>query len=332
MNSPNQQTTVPTESPDEPNQRFERIARLFWASLLMAPLPLVLYPIHSSLLRVPSLPVYVFGVLIWSITLLAFFTLVFRRWDRVSRLASTVSGRVLLGAGFASYFFGFFCWSIELATIGWTLHAAAWLATHSGVKDSHGWNLLIHWPALCMLLQTPEIFEEKLRWLYQEQLALVTSTCFDFFSIPFRREHSHFELARCSFSVDDIMVNSPHMAWMLFTCCVIVSWLRRPVVLIPAYLAVAMVWTFGMHLTQLILFGLAQHWYHVDLSTGWPSVLLLASTLLAAIGLIFSSDRCLQILFMPLPVDDSSQDSVNPINRVWNRWLLPLAVDYAGDA
>ena len=49
-------------------------------------------------------------------------------------------------------------------------------------------------------------------------------------------------------------------------------------------------------------------------------------TLLLAVGLFLSSDRLLQILFVPVPLEGSSRGPLNPINRGWNWLLLPLAV------
>lgn len=87
-----------------------------------------------------------------------------------------------------------------------------------------------------------------------------------------------------------------------------------------------------MHLVQLCTIGFVRHAYDIDCGTGWLFVFLNMTTLLAAIGLVLSTDRCLRILFMPVPLEDSSNESLNPISRVWNRMLLPLATDKYGKA
>ncbi len=121
--------------------------------------------------------------------------------------------------------------------------------------------------------------------------------------IPFRRDHSQFEFARFVLSVDDILKSSPFIGWMLFVSCLAFSWLYRPIVLLPAYLSAAMFWAFGMHLVQLCTIGFLRHSYDFDLGEGWLFVLLNMTTVIAAIGLVLSTDRCLRILFMPVPME-----------------------------
>jgi len=253
--------------------------------------------------------------------------MVLLRWNKVTRFPDTRTSQILFVAVIACYLFSIATWSIRIATLGWTLLAGAWLATYLGSNDSNRWKLFSHWPALCILLQLPEFVETKLVLAYRQLLFMIAATCFDALRIPFRSDNLTFEFAKTVLSMDEVLVNSPSIAWMLFVSCLIVAWLRRPIVLLPAYLSVALFWTLGTHLVQLTVLGIASQWYQLDFSTGWLSLLLTLATLVMAAVSLFSSDRFLQMLFMPFPLDDSSRGPLNPINRAWNWLLLPLAVD-----
>ncbi len=183
-----------------------------------------------------------------------------------------------------------------------------------------------------MLLQFPDFVATRLNQAYQQVLSQTVACCLDWVSIPFRRDDSQFEFARFALSVDDILIDSPFIRCMLFVSCLILSWLLRPIVLLPAYLGAAILWAFGMHLMQLSTIGFIRHVYDFDIGTSWLIVLLNMTTLLAAIGLMLSTDRCLRILFMPVPMEASSSETLNPISGVWNRMLLPLATDKYGKA
>ena len=303
----------------------ERYAQVIWMLGLVSPVPVVFYPLLIDLQRIQSVPVYIFGILIWCIALLVFVAMVLSRWDKFMRFPDTRTSQILFVAGIACYLFSIATWSIGIATLGWTLHAGAWLATHSGLNYSNRWKLLAHWPAACVLLHFPEIVETKLALAYQQLLFRVTAACLDALRIPFRSDDLTFEFARTTLFVDEVLVNVLSLTWMLFVSCLIVAWLRRPIVLLPVYLSVALFWTLGIHLVQLTVLGIARQQYQLDFSTGWLSIMLTATTLVMAVVSLISSDRCLQILFMPVPLDDSSRGPLNPINRGWNWLLLPLA-------
>ena len=309
-------------------QKFERLAQAMWAIVLVAPFPIVLTPIVTDLARIESLQIYVFNILIWCSAFSAYFVIVFSRWNKFSYFPTAWTSRLLLGAGLVCYAGSIFAQSIEVATLGWVLQAAAWLGTHSGAKDNNAWKLLIHLPALCVLLRIPEFVAGRMELAYQHLLSSTTASLFEFSGIPFRRDDANFEFARSAFTTDGLLANSSYIGWMLFVCCLIVAWLRRPTVLLPAYLGVALFWVFGMHLLQMLILGFTHQAGALDLSSGWQASLLSASTLVAAVALLLSSDRCLRILFMPVPQEASSRGPMNPIIGTWNKFLLPLAANY----
>ncbi len=311
--------TANTRSPG-----FGLLAQLTWGIGLLAPLPLVLYPIYSDLLRIQSMPVVVFAIAIWCLAIFTSLTIVFRRWNKVARFPSTRAFQILLILGFGCCCLGFAFGSIKLAIFGWVLQATAWLATHAEGKVIGNWML----PATFWTVsQVHAFWEAKLDTVYQQLLSAGVSSCFDILKIPFHSASSVFELAGWAFSVNEVLVNTPSVSWVLFACCIMVFWLRRPSVLLPAYMGIALFWMFAMHLSQLLTIGVAHHLYQKDLTAGWPFVLLAASTLLATIGLVLSSDRCLRVIFMPVPMEESVRGPSNPIHRVWNQLLLPLAVN-----
>ena len=323
INSVLQESSAP--APDS-KLKCERLLQVVWIAGLVGPLPLVLSPIGADLQRIQSWPVYVFGSLIWCAALLAFAAMVFSRWNRVTCFPGSWASRILFVAGILSYSLSVITGSLWIAIAGWTFHAGAWLATHAGSKDNEYGKLLIHWPALCMLLQLPSLLETKLVLAYMQLLSVVTASFFDVTGIPFRNDNHTFEFTQTTLSIDEVLVNSQTIAWMLFVSCTLVAWLRRPLVLLPMYLVVALFWTLGAQLVQLVVIGLACERYQLEFAAGWLSILLTAMTLLLAVGLFLSSDRLLQILFMPLPLEGSSRGPLNPINRGWNWLLLPLAV------
>ncbi len=313
-------------------QKIQIAAQVFWIIALIGPVPFVLAPILTRLSRFESLPVYVFCLSEWAAAFLIFGSVVRSRWNRRWCLPQTRTSQILATAGIICQVMALYLSSCPTAVLGWVLFSGAWLSTHAGESHRGRWKLLSHWPALCMLLQFPNFAAMKLDQAYQQVLTRSFACCLDTIGIPFRRDHSQFEFARFALSVDEVLVDLPSIGWMLFVSCLIFSWLFRPIVLLPAYLGAATLWAFGMHLVQLCAIGFMRHLYDLDVATGWLFVLLNVTTLLAAIGLVLSTDRCLQILFMPVPLEGSSNESLNPISRVWNRMLLPLATDKYGKA
>ena len=307
--------------------KLGRFAQVFWMAALVGPLPLVLSPILADLQRMQSWPVCAFSSLIWCVAVSAFIAMVYSRWNKVACFPVTFASRIFFVGGIACYLFSIAFGSVWVAIMGWTLHCAAWLATHSGSKDNDYGKLLIHWPAVCVLLQLPSFLEIKLVLAHKQLLSVLTASCLDVLGIPFRNDNLSFEFTQTTLTVNEVLVNSQPIAWFLFTSCIIIAWLRRPFVLLPAYLTVMLFWTLGTQLVQLAVIGFAQERYQLDFSTGWLSVLLNATTLVMAVGLFLSSDRLLRILFMPVLLDESSRGPLNPICRGWNWLLLPLVVN-----
>ncbi len=307
--------------------KFERIAQMLWIAGLVGPLALVASPILADLQRIHSLPVFVFEILVWFIAAIAWGVLVLSRWNKVTRFPDSLLCLLLFAGGIACYFSSVLASSVSIAIAGWTLLCGAWLATHAGSKDNDHRRLLSYWPALCMFLRVPDFLETKIVLAYAQLLDVVVGSCFDVLRIPFRNDSLAFEFAQSTLSIDETLVNAPSIVWMMFMSCTIVAWLRRPLALMPAYLSVAIFWTFGMHLIQLAAIAFARQRFALDFSTGWLSVALTATTLIMAVGLYLSSDRLIRILFMPVPLEDSPRGPLNPITSVWNRLLLPLAAE-----
>ncbi|MCC6508692.1 MAG: hypothetical protein IT423_06275 [Pirellulaceae bacterium] len=325
-------------APQASKSKKERLAQGLWILVLVGPLPLVFYPFLENGTHVSSLAVRTFGIVLWCVALFAFVALVRSRWDKVTRHPETWTSWIMLASGMVCYFLSILstfsilsvpAWAISIATLGWLLLAAAWLATHTGLRESGSAKMFIYWPALCMLQQLPEFLETRFLLAYKQLLFTVTAGCFDALSIPFHSDHLSFQFAKASLAIDEVLSNSHMIAWMLFVSCLIVAWLRRPLVLLPAYLCIALFWTFGMHWMQLLVLGVARQQDQLAFSNSGLSILLMAVTLVLAVALLFSSDRCLRILFMPVELEDSWQGQLNPINRLWNRllgtWTCPRA-------
>lgn len=326
MNSANKRHE-PAVSLADSRQQSRIGAQVFWVIALIGPFPFVLAPILAGLSRIESLSVYVVSLCAWAAALLVYVSVVRARWNRIWLFPRTRTSQILAIAGIVCQVCALCLSSLPTAILGWVLWSGAWLSTHTGEKYDGPWKLLSHWPALCMLLQVPFFAATKIEQAYRQNLSQTVTYCLDLLGVPFRREQLQFEFATFVLSVDDVLLNSPFIAWLLLVCCLAFSWLRRPMILLPAYLGAAIFWAFGMHLVQLCTIAFMRHAYAIDVGTGWLFVLLNVTTLLAAVGLILSTDRCLRVLFMPVPLEDASNDSLNPLSRAWNRMLLPLATD-----
>ena len=182
--------------------KLERRAQVVWGAALVGPLPLVLSPILADLQRIQNWPVFVFSNLIWCVALLTFVAMVFYRWNRVTSFPETWASRIFFVGGIACYLLSVLAGSVWIAIVGWTLHTGAWLATHAGSKDNEYGKLLIHWPALCMLLQLPSLLETKLVLAYMQLLSVVTASFFDVTGIPFRNDNHTFEFTQTTLSID----------------------------------------------------------------------------------------------------------------------------------
>jgi hypothetical protein len=308
---------------------FERATRVLWAVPLVVPLPIVLSAIHTSLLQIPNWPAYAFSNSVWCVAAIAFVAMVFSRWDRVERLPDTLPSRLLFIAGIVCLAVSVCVYSPSLATAGWVLYSGAWLATHGDEREASQGNsygrLLGHWPALCVLTQFPAVVQSQVAKIYYDLLARVVGVVFDALRIPFHAHDHTFEFSQSTFSIVDSLVAAPTMVWTMFVYCMIIAWLRRPVVLLPAYMGLATLWTFGMHALQFIVIATVRQRFELDFTVGWLSIALSVSTLAIAFGLFLSSDRLMQILFMPVPLEETHRGPLNPIIRAWNSIMLPMA-------
>lgn len=176
----------------------------------------------------------------------------------------------------------------------------------------------------CLLVFIPTPLTSVFQAPYERLLSTTVAYCFDQFGIPFHRDGSAFSFASFELSVSNFLAQFGFFSALLVTCSLALTWVNRPAILAPVYTAATLVGSFGVHLIQLCLIGLTQQVWHIDFASGWLSIQLMIATLPVAILFAFSSDRFIQVVFMPIPLELSFQTQSNPLIHAWNSLLQSL--------
>lgn len=282
---------------------------VFWSILALTTAPInILYFVQLW----PIAHYQFFPVLILAVGLLFV-----SRWDRQLLLPSTWLAWGLISGSLAFSLTAAFYWSPWLGCVGLVCLLGAFLHTQNGIP-SNKWGLLHLWPACCLLLRLPLNLDFQLTGWLQTSTASVSSHLLDRIGLPHRLAGNVFTLSKGTLFVEAACSGVQSLFSVLFCALLLVAWNRRSPVLIPLYIAAAVLWAGIMNIVRVVTIAVAQEWWEMDLAHGWRHETLGYLCLGVAVLLLLSTDRGLRVLFYPVPYELDGNRR-NPVSGLWNR-------------
>ncbi|WP_182864972.1 exosortase U [Stieleria mannarensis] len=303
------------------SERSQTIASaVFWGSAFVAPMPGG--AVYLSWLSEHDQYGYIFPLLISVVALVLF------RWDYRLRLPTSWLSNGLVVGGLALTLFSTYRTSPWLTAVGFVLIATAWLHTHHADSVSRQRLTYLALP-LVMLIRLPLNLDLAFSSTLQRFTSRVSSYLLDAFGVAHYLRGNVIELPGGTLFVEEACSGVQSLFTVLFLVCLWVVFRRRPLVSTPAYVLAGMVWAMVMNVMRITSIALAQEWYGFDLSEGPAHATLGWVCLVIAVLLTLSTDRLLNVMFYPVPPDESGHEG-NPVARLWNRALM-VGVEYDVD-
>ena len=136
-----------------------------------------------------------------------------------------------------------------------------------------------------------------INWL-QRLSASVTSATLDIFGMNHLLSGTLIEIPGSRlYNIENACSGVQSFFTLLFVAIVFVIWERRPLFRSLVLIAAAVVWAVFMNSIRIIMIPVADYWWNVDLSVGFPHELLGYGTLTLGILLLLSTDQVLFFLF-----------------------------------
>lgn len=295
------------------------MTRALWLSLVLFPLPLVVY--------------YLKGL--WTIDEYQYFpvliaclgTLVYGRWDRVPRSPDRGSW-ALVAVGVAVTLAAVVIASPWLAMVALVTNFGAWLWSHERrIKSSvFAPHLLELWPLSWLLIRLPLSLDQKLTVWLQHVSAAFSSVVLDILGIVHRIQGVTIELASGTLFIEEACSGVQSLFTLLFCAFLMVAWFQRSVILLPLYAVAAAASAGIMNVVRISTVAWAQEVKGIDVAHGVPHAILGYVCLAGAILLLLSFDRLMRILFYPVPGERTDTDQSNPLRQIWNSWFSRQAL------
>jgi len=216
------------------------------------------------------------------------------------------------------------------SAVGFSLIVCSWLRAHwqaspSGLRLSYLSLLLV------MLIRLPLNLDLTLATWLQSITSRASSFLLDAFGVTHYLRGNVVELPGGTLFVEEACSGVQSLFTVLFLVCLWIVWQRRVVVATPAYVMAGVIWALIMNIVRITSISLAQEWHGTDLSEGTAHEILGWICLSGAVLMMLSTDRLLQVIFYPVPPDESGHLG-NPVSRLWNQCLLVgAAEDYQSD-
>lgn len=172
---------------------------------------------------------------------------------------------------------------------------------------------------LLLMIRPPRGYDSLVITWLQGLTTRISSFMLDLFSVPHLVQGNVIELADRELFVAEACSGVQSAFTIAFITLLVVAWRRRPLVLIPLYLIIALMWAVLCNTLRVTTIAYTAAYAQVDLSTGFVHDLIGYAALIVAILLTLSTDSLLAICFRPVGEESSWQD--NPISVCWN-WMF----------
>lgn len=233
-------------------------------------------------------------------------------WSRFTTTLQLPSNKLSIGLLAASM----------IVLVAGSLLASPWFASLSfllwalGFLITHGLGYLV--VPLALLVRLPLGYDTRITGAIQSQTTRLSSYLLDLLYVPHLVRGNEIELADRQLSVAQASGGVQSFFAIACVALLIVAWRKRPLALVPAYLALAVVWTVLCNTLRVITIGYAASAFQTDLTEGAAKWILGGSTFLIAGLLMLSADAFLQLIFHPV-TNNSSE--LNPFIAAW-KWLF----------
>ena len=254
------------------------------------------------------------------------------RWDRQLRLPSTRGAITLTCIGLVAALVATIRYSPWLGSFGWVLVVGGFLsAHHSGPSqsDSPSWfasfkqagsdsSLVMLWPLVWFAIPLPFNLDALFSARLANVAAKMASYVIDALGIAHRVSSSAIELEGLEVSLRSVDRLQMPLLWMLFAASSIAIVLSRTIWLQPIYILSGALWSLVVNSLIIVLAICCRAWYQIDVTLGSPSLVIVVALVLVWLGLYFSCDRLIRVLFFPTRPDPLVQRP-NPFVGLWNR-------------
>ena len=169
-----------------------------------------------------------------------------------------------------------------------------------------------------------------INWL-QRISASVTSATLDIFGMSHHLSGTLIEIPGSRlYNIENACSGVQSFFTLLFVAIVFVIWERRPLFRSLVLIAAAVVWAVFMNSIRIIMIPIADYWWNVDLSIGFPHELLGYGTLTLGILLLLSTD---QVLFFLFGSGNNPEQKTGRVSRLlgsmWSSLVEPRNEDQA---
>ena len=234
-------------------------------------------------------------------------------WLRVSHPVRYPTGSVSIGLFFTSMLILVVgCWlnSPWCASVSFFMLVTSFLVEH---------GLFYLCLPLLLLIRLPLNGDIMIITSLQKLTTRLSSFVLDLFHVPHLARGNVIELADRELFVAEACSGVQSAFTIAFIALLIAAWRRRPFLLIPVYLAIAIVWALLCNTLRVTSIAYAAANLQIDLSSGLAHEAIGYGTLLLAGLLTLSTDSLLELLFHP--IGEEADRDANGLFAMWE-WLI----------
>lgn len=239
--------------------------------------------------------------------------LIWLRWDRHLSPPENSVGWLAFAGSLLLLIAGGLLYSPWLGAVASVLIAGAFLFSH---RSRSGERLVLAWLPLLTLLRLPLNYDQHIVAGLQQITTKISSYLLDLFRISHDTLGNVIRLPDRDLLVAEACSGVQSAFTLCFVAIAIIAWKRRPLIVIPFALGMALLWALMANVVRVTAIAVAAT-VRFDLADGWPHELLGYAVLLAVIGLVTSTDQLLRMIFHPIGTVQGWQ-SPNPLIRAWD--------------
>jgi len=293
--------------------------KLFWGVTLLACLPFLI-PYMRTLWRQELYQYFPF-------VLLGVGYLAFARWNRHWHFIRGRWGWFLATLGGVFLACGALLASSWLGSVGFLLLATSFLFSHSSISGGSLGYLAL---PLIMFVRIPQLHAQSLVSRLQKITSQLASLYLDLLGVPQDTFANAIKLPTKNLFVAEACSGIQSAFTMCFLALLVLVWKKRPLIVAPLYVAIALGLAIVANIFRVVVISLAEAWYQYDLTSGLLHDMIGYISLLVAAGLLFSFDVFAGLLLHPVDIGEG-KFGANPLAIAWNYSLGFKSADYSDE-
>lgn len=278
----------------------------FWLMLLVVSLPMV-FPYFTELWQKERYRYFPF-------VLLSIGYFIHQRWDREFNAPKGWTSWLGIAAGFALVSLGCYVASPWVASIGFVIFFAMFLATSRGPADASLIGLAI---PLFLLVRLPLGYDQILVLRLQGITTSLSSVLLDLIAVPHAVANNVIQLTTRELFVAEACSGIQSVFTLMFLSTLLITANRRPLWLAPLYLGIGMILAVAANVIRVTSVALADVWFAIDLAEGWPHEILGYMALASGILFLLSFDQLVVSVLHPVE-PQASEGNRNILVDAWN--------------